>query len=228
MMKLIILILILIIFLLSTALIICNEIEHKNDVSIIVSDIVRLEEFNKLEEYNIQEGNVIESIDSDFLLVYINKSNIENGGNGVFAKKLIPKNSIICEYRGPIINNSDQSKLPYNDKYFGIEFAGEKYSILGESMCAIINDCSNAIEILKQNSTLLNENDNDPSECYENLNYNAVALAMGSKVFVVSSRDIVPNEELFFSYQWLYWKKQFLQKQLLNEHYMKPIIKVDK
>ena len=203
----------LILLILLSTLYLCVESlkSERHNIGLIVSDIYRLPENRFLEEYNIHDGEkVIETIHSDFLLIYVNKSTIENGGNGVFAKILIPNNSIICEYRGPVVKNSDQPKLPYNDKYFGIDFAGKKYSIIGENVCSIINDCSNSIEMLKQNNTLLNEND-DPSQCYENLSYNSVALAMGSKIFIVSNRDILPNEEIFFSYQWEYWKKQFLQ-----------------
>ena len=98
--------------------------------------------------------------------------------------------------RGSVINGSDFKKLPYSDKLHELQFMGKYYSMFVENVCSFINDCSNAIEILKQNNTLLNDQDQDPSKCYENLSYNAVALKMGSKVFIVSGRDILPNEEI--------------------------------
>ena len=207
-----------------------SKISEYLNISLLVSDIFRLSDHRieeSIHEFNSIEGDsIIEIIHSDFLMLYTDRSNIENGGNGVFAKEFIAKNSIICEYRGPVINSSDESKLPYNDKYFGIKIKSKNFSVLGENICAFINDCSNAIEKLRQNNTLLYENDHDQSECYENLSYNAVALAIGSKIFVLSSRDIFPNEEIFYSYKWPYWKDQFLRKETFDESYANPIFKI--
>lgn len=172
-----------------------------------------------------QQSFTIEAIDSDYLLLNIAKSTIASAGMGVFAKKLIPKDSIICEYRGPILDVVSQSKLPYNDKFFGIRHNGQDFIILGEGVCSMINDCSNAIELLHQNSSLLNEMQ-DPSRCYDNLSYNSMALSMGTKIFIFSTRDILPDEEIFFPYKWTYWRKQFYVKEIMNLSSTEQIVKI--
>jgi hypothetical protein len=174
-----------------------------------------------------EEGVSITAIDSDFWLLEIAKSTIpiESVGQGVFAKAKIPKDSIICEYRGPIIDDESQYKLPYNDKLFGMNHNCKSYCILGEGVCSFINDCSNAMVLLQQNSSLLNE-ENDPSQCYESFSYNALALALGPKVFVTSSRDIMPGEEIFISYKWPYWKKRHITKYIQNLTDDEPIYKL--
>ena len=174
-----------------------------------------------------EEGVSITAIDSDFWLLEIAKSTIpiENIGQGVFAKAKIPKDSIICEYRGPIFDDESQYKLPYNDKLFGMNHNGKSYCILGEGVCSFINDCSNAMVLLQQNSSLLNVEE-DPSQCYESFSYNAIALALGPKVFVTSSRDIMPGEEIFFSYKWPYWKKRHVIKYIQNLTNDEPIYKL--
>jgi hypothetical protein len=177
------------------------------------------------EQQHQQQNYTINAIDSDYWSLKIAKSTIESGGMGVFAKMLIPKDSIICEYRGPIITDAAQSKLPYNDKLFGIKHNDKSYSILGEGVCAIINDCSNAIVMLQNNSSLLNEVD-DPSECYVNQSYNAMALHIGSKIFILSTKEILPGDEIFYPYKWQYWKKQYYVKQVLNLTEMEPIMKI--
>lgn len=202
----------------------CIESNEPQYVTLQATDIFRLpdDNYDGLQEFNFKDDYTVEGVDSDFLMIYVSKSNIENGGDGLFAKKLIPKNAIICELRGPIVINSDISKLPYNDKIQSIQYMGKHYGIFVENVCAFINDCSNAIELLKQNNTLLHEM-MDPSECYDGLSYNAVAVAAGPKALVVSTKDILPNEEIFFGYGWSYWQSQFTQTR--NGDNKKPIIK---
>ena len=184
-------------------------------------------EVTEEEVFQEEEGVSITAIDSDYWLLEIAKSTIpiDSVGQGVFAKSTIPKDSIICEYRGPIIDDESQYKLPYNDKLFGMKHNGKSYCILGEGVCSFINDCSNAMVILQQNSSLLFEEE-DPSECYENFSYNAIALALGPKVFVISSRDIIPGEEIFISYKWPYWKKRHITKYIQNLTEDVPIYKL--
>ena len=104
-------------------------------------------------------GVTVDAIDSDYFLIYTKPSTlpVEGVGMGVFTRDVISANNIICEYRGPIVAEEDKKKFPYNDKYFNIEVDNEGYSILGEGICAMINDCSNALELLNNNSSLVNE-----------------------------------------------------------------------
>ena len=70
---------------------------------------------------NIITSNVV-VVDSDNL--YIEKRTsllpIENAGIGVFAKVNISNDTIICEYRGPIISEEYYSIFNYNDKLFKV------------------------------------------------------------------------------------------------------------
>jgi hypothetical protein len=159
----------------------------------------------------------VNATDSDYFLLYTKKSSlpIDGIGLGVYAKDTIYNNNIICEYRGPIISEVDKKKFPYNDKFFTVEVDDKGYSILGEGICSYINDCSNSLQLLLSNDTLVYES-NDPSKCYDNYNYNARAIGLGYKVFIIASRDIQPNEEIFFSYSWNYWRHQSVIRKKFN------------
>ena len=159
----------------------------------------------------------VNATDSDFFLLYTKQSSlpIDSIGLGVYAKDTIYNNNIICEYRGPIISDHDKKKFPYNDKFFNIEVDEKGYSILGEGICSYINDCSNSLQLLLSNDTLVYES-NDPSKCYDNYNYNARAIGLGYKVFIIAIRDIQPNEEIFFSYSWNYWRHQSIVRKKFN------------
>ena len=81
---------------------------------------------------NIITSNVV-VVDSDNL--YIEKRSsllpIENAGIGVFAKVNISNDTIICEYRGPIISEEYYSIFNYNDKLFNINnINGKEYKII--------------------------------------------------------------------------------------------------
>jgi hypothetical protein len=87
-------------------------------------------------------------IESDYL--YIEKRSsllpIENAGIGVFAKLDISNNTIICEYRGPIITEEYYSNFYHNDKLFDItNINGKKHKIIGNNICSYINDCTSAL-----------------------------------------------------------------------------------
>ena len=152
-----------------------------------------------------------------FFLLYTKQSTlpIDGIGLGVYAKDVIYTNNIICEYRGPIISENDKKKFPYNDKFFNIEVDNKGYSILGEGVCSMINDCSNSLQLLLSNDTLVYES-NDPSTCYDNYKYYARAIGLGYKVFIMAIRDILPGEEIFFSYSWNYWRHQSVIRKKFN------------
>jgi hypothetical protein len=146
-------------------------------------------------------------IDSDYL--YIEKRSsllpIKNAGIGVFAKLNIKNNTIICEYRGPIISEEYYSNFYHNDKLFDIKnINGKEHKIIGNNICAYINDCTSAlnrsytiqaIEMLNNGSIKMN--------CFDNYSYNAKYVkTFEGKVFVKSINDINKDEEIFFSYGW--------------------------
>ena len=138
----------------------------------------------------IQEKNVepdeINAVDSDYFLIVNGPSTlpVNNIGSGVFAKVNIPNGGIICEYRGPIIAEKDMKQYytaTKNDKLFDIIGPdGEKYHIIGQNLCAYINDCTSIMNssytptelvILKENSKL--DDSNSGTVCYDGFSYNA-------------------------------------------------------
>jgi hypothetical protein len=68
--------------------------------------------------YTFLATDVVDAIESDYLLLYKAESSlpIEGIGHGVFAKSTIPANSIICEIRGPIISVDSYGQIIGNDK----------------------------------------------------------------------------------------------------------------
>ena len=163
-----------------------------------------------------EEGQSIAACDSDYLLLFRKQSTlpIENSGEGVFAKADIPANTIICEYRGPLINSKDSPRVKGNDKLFAVTGVdGEKYEILGENVCAYINDCSAvlkrpyAIEEFVEFSK--DTSDKDPGiACFDGYSYNAMAVSNNGKMFVAANRIINAGEEIFYPYSWGYWKNR--------------------
>ena len=152
---------------------------------------------------------------SDEILVYVKDSVIDGAGLGLFSKRNITQGSIICEYRGQIVSSENQKKLSLttlnNDKWSNLPIRDKNYSIYGEGICPMINDCSNASKLLQNNESLLLET-NYPSQCYEGLSYNVESVQIGSKIFYIATRDIFMEEEFFVSYGFSYWKGQAIIK----------------
>jgi hypothetical protein len=83
-----------------------------------------------------------------------------------------------------IYNQEAKRKFPYNDKYFNVKVDNEGFVILGEGVCSVINDCSNAWKLLRENETLVDE-PNDPSKCYDTYEYNAKAIGSGIIILII-------------------------------------------
>ncbi|CAM9831269.1 unnamed protein product [Ectocarpus fasciculatus] len=144
-------------------------------------------------------------MDSDYLHLDIRPTTLPFPvGDGVFAKFDIPSGEILCEYRGPVIMGS--TRYP-SDKLFTINLPEDgvmqPYHIIGEGICAHINDCA---DILGKQYTLediqeLRYNESASLPTYPGYSYNAHYLktALG-KVFIASVTDIKANTEIFFSY----------------------------
>ena len=153
------------------------------------------------------------AVDSDYFMLYQTNSSlpIKNVGSGVFAKYDIPAQSIICEYRGPIVSASDYAKIKGNDKAYSITGPdGSDYKILGDNICAYINDCTAALNrpYTIDEWKFVNNSDYRPGiPCIDNYSYNADPLYHKSgKLFVIALRNILKDEEIFFPYGWQYWK----------------------
>ena len=148
----------------------------------------------------------IPAIDSDYFILSIKNSTlpINNIGLGVFAKANIFEGQVICEYRGPIIDNNQFHLFHTNNKLFDIkDYHGNDFKIIGNNICSYINDCTAVFN----NNYTMNEYENMNNEiylskCFEKFSYNAKYIRQQSKVFIISISNITKGEEIFFSYGW--------------------------
>ena len=141
-------------------------------------------------DVNNDGNDDIAAVDSDYLMLYRAASTLPvlNIGYGVFAKSDISKDSLICEYRGPVIAQKDVDryhKSTNNDKLFNVEGPdGKSYHILGENICAYINDCTSIMNKSYTSAEVafldsLDKGDKSMQSgavCYAGHAYNAAAL----------------------------------------------------
>jgi hypothetical protein len=105
----------------------------------------------------------------------------------------------VCEYRGPVAAATEAFKLK-SDKGLEITLGGETFTILGNNICAYLNDCGNVydrVPILDSNGKEDTTIDFAP---YDGYNYNVAFRSMYGKMFAVSLKEIKEGEELFVSY----------------------------
>jgi hypothetical protein len=126
--------------------------------------------------------------------LYINKSNIQNSGYGVFTKSFIPKDTLIDEYFGEYTEC-----LPGGEYFFRINIDGG-INAIDEPRCymAMLNDASFVPKSKRQLRKFV-EHD------YKN---NCVFKVdeINKKVYVFSKVDIPFESELFISYGDEYWQ----------------------
>jgi hypothetical protein len=146
---------------------------------------------------------VVEGVDSDYLFLYMAQSTIPiDVGLGVFAKVDIPAGEIICEYRGPMI----LIDIPYvnNKKFRASTREGVQYSIIGDTICAMLNDPVHVVGSSYSAEDILSFKTSpreDIIPTYPGLDYNAnfVATQMG-KIFIYATVLIPAHTEIFFPY----------------------------
>jgi SET domain-containing protein len=123
--------------------------------------------------------------------LYIDNSKIIEAGLGVYTRDFIPENTIIDEYRGKLIETDNPITNEYyyeliaGDKSKGILTVGIDASALPRNYMGMINDAS-FDKVVKNNCEFQDDVEN-------------------KKVYVVTLRDIQPDEELFASYGDGYW-----------------------
>jgi hypothetical protein len=157
--------------------------------------------------------------DSDYSFLYMAPSTlpVPGIGTGVFAKLDIPEGETICEYRGQI---GDHSFDPSSDKRFAIRIDGTLRSLIGNTICAYINDCTwihnNSFTFADIDYFMRLKNE-DSIPTYPGFEYNAkyVITKMG-KVFIHSTKFIKAGSEIFFSYGRKYWEHK-LKEQVLSK-----------
>jgi SET domain-containing protein len=126
--------------------------------------------------------------------LYINISNIQNSGYGVFTKTFIPKDTIIDEYFGEYTES-----LPGGEYFFRINNDGGINAIdLPRCYMAMLNDAS--YKPISKRALRKFVDHNYKNNCYFKVD------EINKKVYVYSLCDILENSELFVSYGCDYWK----------------------
>ena len=140
--------------------------------------------------------------DSDYFLLELKPSLIQNAGLGVFAKADLPDGVIVAEYRGSIFLSEFESKIaPLNNKCLTIN----KDSFIAGNNCVAshINDIID-LEESKKIKDFIKYSDKD---------YNCKFQRSHHKMFVLSIKPIKEGEELYIEYGKNYWKY------LINQEY---------
>ncbi len=133
--------------------------------------------------------NTIDANEADYL--YIQKSQIENSGNGLFTAIEIYKEEIISVFKGKILTNIEaESFVKLNeDKYF--------INLLDGTILD-----SNTVDCFAKYA-----NDSNGFTKSKYKNNSKISLDEANNVCLIATKNIKSNEEIFCSYGKKYWKK---------------------
>ena len=133
--------------------------------------------------------NTIDAKEEDYL--YIQKSQIENSGNGLFTAIQIYKEEIISVFKGRILTNNEAASIVLlnNDKYF--------INLLDGTILD-----SNTVDCFAKYA-----NDSNGFIKSKYKNNSKIALDESNNVCLIATKTIKSNEEIFCSYGQKYWKK---------------------
>jgi SET domain-containing protein len=133
--------------------------------------------------------NTIDAKEEDYL--YIQKSQIENSGNGLFTAIEIYKEEIISIFKGKIITNNEAESI--------VKLNEDKYFI--NLLDGTILD-SNTVDCFAKYA-----NDSNGFIKSKYKNNSKITLDESNNVCLVATKNIKSNEEIFCSYGKRYWKK---------------------
>lgn len=133
--------------------------------------------------------NNIDANEADYL--YIQKSQIENSGNGLFTAIKIYKEEIISVFKGKILTNIEAESI--------VKLNEDKYFI--NLLDGTILD-SNTVDCFAKYA-----NDSNGFMKSKYKNNSKIALDEANKVCLIATKNIKSNEEIFCSYGKKYWKK---------------------
>jgi hypothetical protein len=133
--------------------------------------------------------NTIDAKEEDYL--YIQKSQIENSGNGLFTVIEIYKEEIISIFKGKIITNTEAESI--------VKLNEDKYFI--NLLDGTILD-SNTVDCFAKYA-----NDSNGFIKSKYKNNSKITLDESNNVCLVATKNIKSNEEIFCSYGKRYWKK---------------------
>lgn len=133
--------------------------------------------------------NTIDAKEEDYL--YIQKSQIENSGNGLFTAIEIYKEEIISIFKGKIITNTEAESI--------VKLNEDKYFI--NLLDGTILD-SNTVDCFAKYA-----NDSNGFIKSKYKNNSKISLDEAKNVCLIATKNIISNEEIFCSYGKRYWKK---------------------
>ena len=133
--------------------------------------------------------NTIDAKEKDYL--YIQKSQIENSGNGLFTAIEIYKEEIISIFKGKIITNTEAESI--------VNLNEDKYFI--NLLDGTILD-SNTVDCFAKYA-----NDSNGFMKSKYKNNSKISLDEANNVCLIATKNIKSNEEIFCSYGKRYWKK---------------------
>lgn len=133
--------------------------------------------------------NTIDAKEEDYL--YIQKSQIENSGNGLFTAIEIYKEEIISIFKGKIITNNEAESI--------VKLNEDKYFI--NLLDGTILD-SNTVDCFAKYA-----NDSNGFIKSKYKNNSKISLDEANNVCLIATKNIISNEEIFCSYGKRYWKK---------------------
>lgn len=133
--------------------------------------------------------NTIGAKEEDYL--YIQKSQIENSGNGLFTAIEIYKEEIISIFKGKIITNTEAESI--------VKLNKDKYFI--NLLDGTILD-SNTVDCFAKYA-----NDSNGFIKSKYKNNSKITLDESNNVCLIATKNIKSNEEIFCSYGKRYWKK---------------------
>ncbi len=133
--------------------------------------------------------NTIDAKEEDYL--YIQKSQIENSGNGLFTAIEIYKEEIISIFKGKIITNNEAESI--------VKLNEDKYFI--NLLDGTILD-SNTVDCFAKYA-----NDSNGFTKSKYKNNSKITLDESNNVCLIATKNIKSNEEIFCSYGKRYWKK---------------------
>ena len=150
--------------------------------------------------------------------IYVKKSTIPDAGNGVFAKRFIPKGEKIIRYRGRILNG-DQVMIENNyvkDRLFQLRFSHdvkENLFIFNDGLASKINDNIKFEKYSAEDVT--NYLERRQFKRHENTKLNCKFEVKKNRVYTIATQDIYKDEELFLDYGFNYWYQRLRSSGLL-------------
>lgn len=154
--------------------------------------------------------------------VCINNSTITGTGKGLFAKVVIKQGSIIAEYRGKLRNNNQQiqnlrSVIYFNDNTF-LECPSDDLASYANDAINFTGIQRKIMETLKADAPFYTKHKSAVINSTIKINTKL------HRAFLIATRDIPTNQEIFCHYGFSYWfgtemtKIGFLQEAEIEEN----------